>query len=264
MPPEISAIVATVNRPHELKRLLQSVVRQARDTEIIVVDQSDPPYAQRNVDLLQGVALSTRYLHTTERGTSHARNLGIRHASGAVLCFPDDDCEYPDGAFQRALQRLESAPLVSGQYVDWDGTRTYFPKAACEIKGVGIFGKLSAITFFVINQGRRNILFDERLGGGSELGWSEETDYAIRYTHTFGSGQYDPELKIFHKVRRPNLDNPAAWQAIERARGYILVKNWRAVGLPGLTRLLRSAVRDAFRREPFFLKGVGAALRRRP
>lgn len=262
MTPEISAIVATLNRPSELKRLLLSIARQETAAEVIVVDQSDPQHAQLNAGIVQSSGLPIRYVHTPEKGTSRARNIGIHLASGRVLCFPDDDCEYPDGTFRHALLGLLKSPLISGQYVDWDGTYSYFPQDACDIKGVSVFGKLSAITFFVINQHTRNVLFDERLGGGGELGWSEEIDYRIRYIHAFGVGRYDPLLRVHHKVRRASLDNPEASKGIERARGYILVKNWRVVGLPGVLRVVRGAARDASRRQLVFLQGVRVALRR--
>ena len=84
--PLVSVIIATRNRPRELRAVLDCLKTQAyREYEVIVVDQSD-----------QHVPLGADYQWVTEvvgepTGAAAARNLGLKHAHGAVIIYIDDD-----------------------------------------------------------------------------------------------------------------------------------------------------------------------------
>lgn len=256
-----------MGRPDELRRLLQSIAQQDMDCEVIVVDQSDDATSAAVADTLQAFELPVTHLRTSVRNSSLARNMGIQAARGDILGFPDDDCAYSDGLLRRVSEMIGGPhPLVSGQYVDWDGTRTYFPQERVVISGLGIFDRLSAITFFVLRKDNMP-LFDPVLGGGGALRWSEEIDYGIRYTARFGPGVYDPSLVIHHAVRRASIDNAAARTEIRRARGYVLTKNLRVLGASSGISLVKGAVKDLLnlkgQRTMPMVSGLVFAFRRR-
>ncbi|MDP1850369.1 MAG: glycosyltransferase, partial [Solirubrobacteraceae bacterium] len=99
----ISVVVPTRDRPEALARCLAALARQrgADELEIVVVDDSDGGGA---------AAPGARVVHGGARGPAAARNLGVRAARGAIVCFTDDDCvPAPDWA-----QRLAAACADGG------------------------------------------------------------------------------------------------------------------------------------------------------
>lgn len=85
----------TFGRNVEPELFLASLHAQVfQDFELIVVDQNP---GERISPLLAPHADRSSILHlrAPAGGVSQARNAGLRHAGGAVLAFPDDDCRYP-------------------------------------------------------------------------------------------------------------------------------------------------------------------------
>jgi glycosyltransferase involved in cell wall biosynthesis len=96
----ISVIIPTRGRHHFLKQAIASVLAQTEaPAEIIVVD--DGVGAR---DAVGHMHPSITVLDNRERGPVPARNMGVGHASGEIICFLDDD--------------------------DWFTDETYFAKAA--------------------------------------------------------------------------------------------------------------------------------------
>ena len=104
-PPTVSVIVPTRDRPIALERCLVALARQtAPAVEIIVVDDGSADAAAVRA-VVARAAPRGRLVCGTGEGPAAARNLGVRAATGAVLCFTDDDC-----APQRDwVQRLAAA-----------------------------------------------------------------------------------------------------------------------------------------------------------
>ena len=62
-----------------------------KNFEVVIVDQNPEGFLDEVVSKYQ-TALTIKYVRTDPRGVSHARNLGMVHAEGDVVAFPDDDC----------------------------------------------------------------------------------------------------------------------------------------------------------------------------
>ncbi|HTW94346.1 MAG TPA: glycosyltransferase family A protein, partial [Tepidisphaeraceae bacterium] len=106
---KFSLIVPTVDRVAELERLLTSLQRQTlRDFEVLVVDQNADDRVTTVIERC-GKRLSIVHLRC-QRGTSRARNLGIRRAAGTVMAFPDDDCWYPPDVLEEIWKQLCEHP----------------------------------------------------------------------------------------------------------------------------------------------------------
>lgn len=90
-----SLILATIGRTEELKRFLASLDKQTlRRFELIMADQNPDDRIKPLLEPYQD-HFPIMHLHRpTERGASKARNVGLQHANGDVLTFPDDDCWY--------------------------------------------------------------------------------------------------------------------------------------------------------------------------
>ena len=91
--PTCSVIIATCDRPDQLRRSIASVIGQTvRPAELIVVDDCSVSPAKSPVAERTGVGFEIRYHRLMERsGASAARNAGARLAHGEIIMFLDDD-----------------------------------------------------------------------------------------------------------------------------------------------------------------------------
>jgi glycosyltransferase involved in cell wall biosynthesis len=103
MPPRVSIVMLTFNRPQYIDRAIESVIRQTiRDWELIVVH--DGPHAAAETILRNWEAREprVRYYRRTEWGNiAEATNFAIRHSHGRYLAILDDD------DYWRAADKLE-------------------------------------------------------------------------------------------------------------------------------------------------------------
>ncbi len=87
-----SVVIVTKDRPELLAKVLESLVPQTlMPDEVLVVDNnSSLSYG----DVIERFApkLPLRIVVEMKPGIPHARNRGIREASGEIILFTDDDC----------------------------------------------------------------------------------------------------------------------------------------------------------------------------
>ena len=195
-----------------------------RDFELIVVDQNPD---KRLISMLEFYRVRFPLVHLTSRvrGLSRARNLGLKHITGEVVAFPDDDCWYPPNALKLVADLLWARPEwdgASGRSLDETGGRSHanWPRRAME---VGQF-RLWAISFATFV--RRPIVeavgdFDEELGVGAGTPWgsSEEADYFLRALKAGFRIFYDPKLFIIHPQPLAAYDATAFRRAYSYAMG---------------------------------------------
>jgi glycosyltransferase involved in cell wall biosynthesis len=91
--PKVSVIIPTYNRPGMLKRVVEALLSQSfQDFEIIIVDSSSADETGNIAkEIAYGSSQDLVYLKQEKRGAGAARNLGIKHASGGLVVFIDDD-----------------------------------------------------------------------------------------------------------------------------------------------------------------------------
>ncbi|GGF41386.1 glycosyltransferase [Subtercola lobariae] len=124
----VSVIVPHYRQQAELDRTLAALARQTYPTElveVIVVDDGSPEPPR--------VATSVKLLTQPDRGfrVSAARNLGVRHAAGDLLCFLDADSS-PEPRYLEELTRLPSlAPdvvtVATRRHADFTGVPPSVP-----------------------------------------------------------------------------------------------------------------------------------------
>jgi glycosyltransferase involved in cell wall biosynthesis len=92
----VSVVIPTYNRAGTVVQAVRSVLAQRyEDLELIVVDDGSTDDTARRLAAIPDERL--RYVSGRHAGVSAARNLGVRHATGALLSFLDsDDRWYPD------------------------------------------------------------------------------------------------------------------------------------------------------------------------
>jgi GT2 family glycosyltransferase len=118
--PPISVIVATRERPAELARCLDSLIRMPYPRlEIIVVD-NNPVTARAEQLVREQYAEDVTYVREPRRGLANAHNRGLREAGGRIIAFTDDDViadrEWP-AALAEGFTAREDVGCVTGLIV---------------------------------------------------------------------------------------------------------------------------------------------------
>ncbi len=200
-----SLIVSTLGRRDEVKALFESLLNQGPKEisfEVVLVDQNSDERLLPIVDSYTQ-KISIVYLNSA-KGLSKGRNVGIKHASGEFICFPDDDCEYKPGFLSRlveAFSKYKDYDVIVGRTVDRDGNPSMgaFDDFAHELTPKGIWRNHNSVSLFF----RKYVIdtikgFDENLGIGAYWGSGAETDVVIRAMKAGFKFYYDPSLEVYH------------------------------------------------------------------
>ncbi len=188
---DVTVLVATRNRPNELKRCLESIFASShRRFRVIVVDQSDND--ETRIACAAACDRRLDYVKDNGAGLSRARNLGIAAISGGIVAMTDDDCVVARDWLERLVQSFEENPdcmLAFGNFVaaphDW--RKDFIPSVMFERESV-----LNGRRYRFLSRGcggnmaaRRELFarvggFDERLGAGAHFHSSEDRDMHYR------------------------------------------------------------------------------------
>lgn len=251
----ISLIVSTKGRVAEIGELFESLLADASaEYEVILVDQNED-------DRLAALAaeyaprLPLRHLRSARAHANAGRNLGLRHARGDLVGFPDDDCVFPPGALAQVRRAFDAdaslailtgpaaAPqggLGSGRWNDTPGPITL----------ENVWTSVIEFNLWL----RRDIAlalggFDESMGPGARFGSAEGNDLVCRAMASGHAARYEPSLRIIHPDKRLTPE------AVARAERYGL----------GLGFALRRHAVPAGTWMPFLYRpvgGIGASLLR--
>jgi len=224
MSTRLSLVMGTLGRGQEIDRFLQSLLRQeaSASVELILVDQNDDDRIDRVLRPYQE-RLAIKHVKASP-GLSHARNVGLRHATGDLVAFPDDDCWYPEGVVKHVLRFFDRHPDwdgLTGRSLDGKGQPSAgrWDETSGPINKRNVWRRAISYTIFL----RREVVqtvgaFDEHLGvgAGTPLGSGEETDYLLRALQERFQVWYDPSLTVHHPSKTHDYDA----EAIRRAYAY--------------------------------------------
>jgi len=203
METKFSLIIATFGRVDELESLLASLNSQtiSKDAfEVIIVDQNPGSVIHQLVKNFS-VKFTIRYFQSQRQGLSYNRNLGITHAKGSYLAFPDDDCEYyPDtlASIDEALQNSGFPDMIIGKVYDRTLQKYVFKKTPdnqLEINAWNFYPMVSSITLIIKNNGVR---FDENFGIGERYYSNEDGDMILQFLHRKLKVIYSPRIEFNH------------------------------------------------------------------
>jgi len=226
---EISLIVSTYGRYHELDLLLESFSQQDVNPsifEVIIIDQNDELNLQPLI-LKYNELININHCKVSVKGLSKAKNKGIDLAKGRILTFPDDDCKFYPNTISAAL-----GYLVANQGVD-----VAYGRVFDRITGLNVMrnwsndeNKLSLLNFSLNYSAitcftRLKIKFDEDYGVGSPIASGEELDYVIRAIESGYQVVYTPLIEVWHPEL--NVMSMTSKKAYNYAYGYgaIMRKN---------------------------------------
>jgi len=122
----ISVIVLTLNSEKYIRRCLDALDAQTfREFEVLIVDAGSTDATLAVVDTYSG-QLAIRVCAAVGTNMGQARNVGIRAAAGAYLCFCDSDDYYLPAKLSTQIGFLEANPEYGACYYD-----AYHFQSAC-------------------------------------------------------------------------------------------------------------------------------------
>lgn len=235
----ISVIIPTKNRPESLLRVFRALHTQApRVDEVVVVDTSDTVFQRKTRTIANSFpSMIIRYWKLSHASASEARNFGIRHSTGDILAFLDDDSVPERGWVQAINQAVRVGPFwFRGQCVDASENNTLVHQVYTfyrelithdlnrrwqtygRYKGYQIAGLIQAGNFFVHRETLRRIrpVFDEHLFPFI----AEGTDLSLRIGKSGSKILYAPKAKIRHYFLRLSYVNFVIYEAFWYGRAY--------------------------------------------
>ena len=235
MKPVLSLIIATLERVPELERCLCSLPQGERQFEVIVVDQSPAKAAREVVRRFEG-ALEISYLYQSAPAASSARNLGVAHARGEWVGFPDDDARFRDDTLPELLKRIRSGhwDLITGMTCDDTGqpTAVSWRDAATDINRLSLRDTFAESTLFI----KRQLFlscggFDPIFGPGGSFSAEEGIDLVrrIQSKQPETRMRFFPQIRLIHADTSPYKNEASLRQArgYARARGACFARHWR-------------------------------------
>jgi glycosyltransferase involved in cell wall biosynthesis len=219
-----TVIISTRNRATILPRLFEALAKQILSSnsqwELILINNgsTDETAGAINEESLRN-RLPLVTLFEPLPGKSRALNLAIKHSLGDILVFTDDDVEPEPTWLQSYISASLTYPDINGfagkvlpkwlgDLPDWLHTEGQFalPRGITNTRdfgceqimlpvnvipgGVNTALKKTAVT--------KNGWFKVELGPGTNIPFTEDTDYFKRYKKTGGTFLYVPNALLYH------------------------------------------------------------------
>ena len=223
MTPQVSILIPTQGRIHELRELLSSLAQmESRDRiahEIIVANNAPDELVAEAVEKLvdeQRAREPERWRHVRERlpGKSRALNKIIPLAKGQILGFVDDDV-----TVERSWLRVTAEFFARHPYELKQGSILIPPELSSDVKLHTLLNRYRTICYYQkpgpqvreirsLNGAnmalRREFLqncglFDERIGPG-QSGTSMDVEFGERVMRLGGRIGYEPRSIVYHQV----------------------------------------------------------------
>ncbi|SDY21266.1 glycosyltransferase family 2 protein [Nitrosomonas sp. Nm33] len=237
MTAKLTAVVCTFDR-YDLTRdcvdaLLEAraTMKESRDFEILVVDNTPPERRKKKKWLPAGVQMVT----CDTAGLSHARNCGISNSTGRLIAFIDDDALPAKDWPLRVIEFFDTHEdaLAVGGYIEplFDGCERpewldvqltaylscldYGPDCRPLRAGEYIVGANMAFRREVFEE---NGVFDVKLGRQGNAGLLSNEEIHL-FKKIERSTYYDPSIKVLHRIppgrtQQAWFRRRVVWQAV--------------------------------------------------
>jgi len=230
----ITVIITTRNRPQMLVETVTSLLASNHQPcELIIIDQSDvplnaPSFGSVNTDC------QIRYVHTSSRGLSRARNQGIALASTDILVFTDDDMYvHEDWLGTIVRTQLDEGPdaVITGRVLSTSAPGCFVPAVVISEepetysgridRDVLASGNMSAYKSTLTRIGG----YDEKLGAGSRFPAAEDNDLGYQLLESGIRIRYVPEAILYHRAWRKKSMYPLMRWRYGRGKGGFYAKH---------------------------------------
>jgi GT2 family glycosyltransferase len=251
--PQIAVAIPTRNRPDHAEPCVRAVLANPEpDLEVILIDQSDDDATELAVAGHRADA-RFRYVRTSSRGASNARNLGLQLSQAPLIAFTDDDCRVaPDwlARIRTIFAQDPSAGIVYGRVripaqLRAGGFGAEFEPGDREYQGCypsfavpwGIGANMSVRRSLIDRIGA----FDPLLGPGSPFHAGEEVDLMIRALAAGTKIVNAAEVEVAHLGVRTGDAASQLYRGYGVATGATLAKHVR-LGTAGSLRFTVSSL----------------------
>jgi len=231
VPPSVSVVVPTIDRPDALRRCLQDLVEQSYpDFEILVVDNAPGQSgADAVVSSIDAGGRTLRYLVESRRGASRARNHGLRQARGDIVAFVDGDVRL-DRSWLAAIATSMRMPVDGDAFIscltgailpadletqaqlwmeEWGGYSKGFERRIFDLRehrtgsplypfAAGAFGSGANMSFRT-SELRRLGGFDVALGGATPSRSGEDLASFLDVVSSGRTLAYEPGAIVWHE-----------------------------------------------------------------
>lgn len=198
-----SLILATYGRVQEVEAFLESLVLCEYDKEyieVIIVDQNDKINLNKIIDKYKN-KLTIKHIKSDIKGLSKNRNIGLEQATGSIIAFPDDDCEYLNKTLNKVNNLFNDFKhdIILGRIIERDGNDSLriWDKEKKDINTKNFYKKCSSITMF-LKKDCAEIKLNEKLGVGEYFGACEDADLIYRNCKKNINIKYLPDIQIYH------------------------------------------------------------------
>ncbi len=199
----ISLVTATLGRTEPIILLLDSLTNQSyKNFELIIVDQNPHDKIREILTEYKG-KINIQYIKSNRKGLSLNRNIGLLHANGEIIGFPDDDCYYSPEVLEKVVETFKKHSDISFCATDWRDSIIVDNPARCfnEMPITKAHTYKMCISFNVFIRNNWPVKFDEKLGVGAFFGAGEETDYLYSLIEISGkNGWFFKSDGIYHPV----------------------------------------------------------------
>jgi GT2 family glycosyltransferase len=280
----ISVVVATYDRPDELRLCLQSLSKQhtRHDVELVVVDNH--PQSGLTAPVVRAFP-HVKLVSETRGGLSFARNTGFRASRGDILVATDDDVTMPSDWLEKLAVPFARADvmIVTGavfpleldtdsqiQFETYGGLGRGFESRHFNRDWFDTFGRRAVPTWEIGATANAAVrasalrnpaigYLDEALGAGTPTGCGEDTYLFYRVLKAGYAIEYEPAAYVWHRHRR---DAKALWKQIySYSKGhaaYHVVTLLRDADRRALTRLIAEVPLYLFQCLRSWLRGYRA------
>ncbi|MBB6713517.1 glycosyltransferase [Clostridium gasigenes] len=208
---KFSLIMATCGRKKEVEEFLKSIKAinyNKKLLEVIIVDQNKERILDDIIDKYKS-EFNIIHIKSEKIGLALNRNIGLEMATGNIIAFPDDDCEYLKNTLTIVEEYFNKGGIdvVMGKIVERDGSdslRTW-TKEKVDINANNFYTKCSSVTMF-LKKGKTIIRFNEKLGAGQYFGACEDADILYKNCKKEVDILYTPEIMVYHPHYSSNVN----------------------------------------------------------
>jgi glycosyltransferase involved in cell wall biosynthesis len=206
---KFSLIMATYGRSNEIENFLISLKNQTyKNFELIVIDQNEDDKAYKIIKKFEN-DINIIYLKVNFKGLSKARNYGLNYASGQIIAFPDDDCEYPSNLLENVKNFFENndfeifCVLAIDKFKSKESLGRWFKKSK-KINIINFMRVCPSPCLFI--RKKEKLEFDENFGINSKFYSSEETDLVFRLLKKGYKGYFERKIFIYHPYKEDSKE----------------------------------------------------------
>jgi glycosyltransferase involved in cell wall biosynthesis len=201
---KITLLIPTIGQKSaELAVLLESLNNQRyKNFEAVVISQANHDDVAR---VLAASGLPSLHLKTNVLGLSHARNIGLRAATGDIVTLSDDDCWYPHDGLEiiaRTAVAINASVFCFQIFDPIKGApyKAYRPVASrLNRKSISRVSSIEiAFRRQILSEGLR---FDTNFGLGAPTPSGEENVFLSDVLRRRHKVMYVPEAVVYHRSK---------------------------------------------------------------